>query len=75
MGTSAKRPVHCQICPFSSQISLSRIFLIPGRMSFAKQTEDEVESPGAKSEKSDKSEDDSQLRIAAFHHLFFSSAG
>lgn len=44
-------------------------------MSFAKQTEDEVESPGAKSEKSDKSEDDSQLRIAAFHHLFFSSAG
>ena len=44
--------------------------LIPGRMSFAKQTEDEVESPGAKSEKSDKSEDDSQLRIAPFHHLF-----
>ena len=40
-----------------------------GRMSFAKQTEDEVESPGAKSEKSEKSEDDSQLRIAPFHHL------
>ena len=38
-------------------------------MSFAKQTEDEVESPGAKSEKSEKSEDDSQLRIAPFHHL------
>ena len=34
-----------------------------------KQT-DEVESPGAKSEKSEKSEDDSQRRIAAFHHLF-----